>query len=69
LTGKAGFSVKDDREGLPAGELVEVDGLRLTGDESQRAGGHLLPAQAGKAASAAERASSPRAADHREHGV
>ncbi len=72
LTGKAGFSVKDDREGgllvelragdgtlkrtwvrtdkgailvrplrsmgLPAGELVEVDGLRLTGDESQLEG-------------------------------
>jgi len=72
LTGKAGFSVRDDREGgllvelragdgtlkrtwvrtdkgvilvrplrsvgLPAGELVEVDGLRLTGDESQLEG-------------------------------
>jgi hypothetical protein len=24
--------------GLPAGELVEVDGLRLTGDESQLEG-------------------------------
>jgi len=69
LTGKAGFSVKDDREGgllvelragdgtlkrawvrtdrgvilvrplrsmgLPAGEVVEVDGLRLIADESQ----------------------------------
>jgi hypothetical protein len=72
LTGKAGFSVKDDREGgllvelragdgtlkrawvrtdrgvilvrplrsmgLPAGEVVEVDGLRLTADESKLEG-------------------------------